>query len=80
MSCECLSDCDVPTASAGKLMRGAFLSLGKARLEARGLRLSVPLPGTPLHTSTFIQRHQLGLDDLVTHSVHWAIRAGGGKG
>lgn len=47
MSCECLSDCDVPTASAGRLMRGAFLSLGKARLEARGLRLSVPLPGTP---------------------------------
>lgn len=36
-----MSVCDGPTASAGRLMRGAFLSLGKARLEARDLRLSV---------------------------------------
>lgn len=42
MYCECLPDCDVLTASAGGLMRGALLSLEKARLEARDLRLSVP--------------------------------------
>lgn len=42
MYCECLPDCDVLTASAGRLMRGALLSLEKARLEARDLLLSVP--------------------------------------
>lgn len=65
MYCECLPDCDVLTASAGGLMRGAFLSLEKARLEARDLRLCPTHLALPC-TSTSIQRHQLEPDDLGT--------------
>lgn len=35
MSHECLRDCDVPMALTGGVMRGAFPSFGKAKLEAR---------------------------------------------